>query len=240
MQRFYARLAGFLFLWLIATLLTGSIVISRILGAGPFAEIAKRAAASERLYRLALSAELIESFSVVLLAFALYVTLKPVDAMLAQFAMYWRFGEAFIGAVSMIFGFVKLHLYTAAQPGGGMDPGHAQALLSAMRQVGFAAYNIGAIFFSFGSLLFFYLFYKSRYIPRPLSAIGVFASALVPVICFGTLIFPEHGGVLQYGWAPMAVAEVVTGFWLMLAPPGSASNPAGRAANLAGDPSGVR
>jgi hypothetical protein len=40
----------------------------------------------------------------------------------------------------------------------------------------------------------------------------------VSLICFGSLIFPEYSAKLQYGWAPMAVAEVVTGIWLMVAP----------------------
>ncbi|PYQ56894.1 MAG: DUF4386 domain-containing protein, partial [Acidobacteria bacterium] len=72
------------------------------------------------------------------------------------------------------------------------------------------------IFFSIGSLLFFYLFFKSTYIPRILSAFGVFASVVVTIMCFGSLIFPERESTLQYGWAPMAVAEVTTGLWLML------------------------
>src|SRR6266851_291535 len=93
----YARLAGFLFLWLIITGLAGELTISRIVGSGTFAETAKRVVASEHLYRVALSSELIETLSAVLLAFALYVTLKPVDKLLAQIAMYWRLGESFIG-----------------------------------------------------------------------------------------------------------------------------------------------
>jgi hypothetical protein len=44
----------------------------------------------------------------------------------------------------------------------------------------------------------------------------VVASAIVTIICFASLIFPEHAATLQYGWAPMAIAEVATGFWLML------------------------
>jgi len=31
-----------------------------------------------------------------------------------------------------------------------------------------------------------------------------------------SLIFPEHAAKLMYGWAPMAIAEVTTGIWLML------------------------
>jgi hypothetical protein len=209
-QRTYARVAGFLFLWLILTGVAGELTISRIVGSGTFAETAKRVVASAHLYRLALSIELIETLSAALLAFALYVTLKPVDKLLAQIAMYWRLGESFIGGAGMILGFAKVRLYDP-----GVETGQSQALLGLTREAGFAAYNISAIFFSIGSIMFFYLFFKSKYIPRILSAWGLFASVVVTIMCFGSLIFPEHAATLQYGWAPMAIAEVTTGFWLM-------------------------
>lgn len=117
MQRIYARVAGFLYLWLIITGLAGTLAISHIVGSGTFAETAERVVASEHVYRLALSSELIETLSAVLLAFALYVALKPVDKLLAQIAMYWRLGESFIGSVGMIFGYVRpasLHFPTIA------------------------------------------------------------------------------------------------------------------------------
>ncbi|HMB83829.1 MAG TPA: DUF4386 domain-containing protein [Terriglobales bacterium] len=215
-QRIYARVAGFLFLWLIVTGLAGALTISHIVGSGTFAETAKRVVASERLYRVALASELIEILSTLLLAFALYVTLKPVDKLLAQIAMYWRLGETSIGGVGMIVGLVKLRLFTSPQSIGALGVDQSQVLVDLTRTAGFAVYNIAAIFFSIGSILFFYLFFKSRYIPRILSAFGVVASAIVTIICFGSLIFPEHAATLQYGWAPMAIAEVATGFWLML------------------------
>lgn len=49
-----------------------------------------------------------------------------------------------------------------------------------------------------------------------IAIVGVFASVEVTLMCFGSLIFPEHAGILQYGWAPMAISEVTTGIWLML------------------------
>jgi hypothetical protein len=48
-----------------------------------------------------------------------------------------------------------------------------------------------------------------------IAIVGVFASVVVRFMCFGSLIFPEHAGTLQYGWAPMAISEVTTGIWLM-------------------------
>ena len=214
-QLFYARLSGFLFLWLIITGLAGLLIESQILGSGDLVATAKRVVASEHLYRLALSSALIETMSAALLAFSLYVTLKPVDSLLAQLAMYFRLGESFIGAAAMMFSFFKLRVYTSSDSTQAFGVAQSQALLDLTRAAGFASYNVSALFFSIGSFLFFYLFWKSRYIPRTLSAFGVFASVVVTIICFGSLIFPEYAGKLQYGWATMAVAEVITGFWLM-------------------------
>jgi len=214
-QLVHARLAGFLFLWLIITGLAGLLVESQILGSSDFATAAKRVVASEHLYRLALVSALIETISATLLAFSLYVTLKPINSLLAQLAMYFRLGESFIGGASMMFSFFKLRLYTSADSTQALGAIQSQALLDLTRAAGFASYNVSAIFFSIGSTLFFYLFLKSRYIPRALSMFGIFASVVVTIICFGSLIFPEFSGPLQYGWAPMAIAEVTTGIWLL-------------------------
>jgi hypothetical protein len=42
-------------------------------------------------------------------------------------------------------------------------------------------------------------------------AFGVFASVILTIIGFGSLIFPEPAATLQYGRAPTAVAELTTG-----------------------------
>ncbi len=76
-----------------------------------------------------------------------------------------------------------------------------------------------SIVFSLGALMFYYLFYRSRLIPRWLSVWGLVGAALylaVPLLdMFG------HGfGVLM---APLAVAEIVLAVWLIvkgLASPG--------------------
>ena len=67
MQRVYARVAGFLFLWLIITGLAGALTISHIVGSGTFAETSKRVIASDHLYRVALASELIETLSAAVL-----------------------------------------------------------------------------------------------------------------------------------------------------------------------------
>jgi hypothetical protein len=66
-QRTYARLAGILMLGAIVIAIGGGAILSNIAGNGSFAETAARIAASERLYRLALSIVLIVTLSSTLL-----------------------------------------------------------------------------------------------------------------------------------------------------------------------------
>jgi Domain of unknown function (DUF4386) len=74
-------------------------------------------------------------------------------------------------------GFVRLHLYISAQKVGAGTV-TAEALADLMRSIVGTTENIGGICFGIGSLLFFYLFFKSRYIPRALSALGLSASVI--------------------------------------------------------------
>lgn len=215
-QRIYARLAGFLLLWLIINGLIGVLILSRIAGSGTFAEAATRIAGSERLYRVGLTSGVIEILSGVLLFFALYVTLKPVNSFLAQLAMIFSLVDSALGALVRICDFVRLHLYISAHAAvaGTLT---AQASADLMRSIAIATESIGGIFFGIGSVLFFYLFFKSRYIPRILSALGLFASVIWTVLYFANLVFPEQHRVFQYICFPaMAVAEVTAGFWMML------------------------
>src|SRR5262249_137636 len=164
-QRTYARLAGFLFLAVIIVALGSGFLLSSVAGRGTFAEMAKRVAASERSYRVALSTGVLASLSSVLLAFALYVTLKPVNNMLAQLAMIFSVGDSFLGLVVRVCGFATLRLYVSAQRVVG-GPDTAEALSDLMRSIAAITENIGGISFGIGLLLFFYLFFRSRYIPR--------------------------------------------------------------------------
>jgi Domain of unknown function (DUF4386) len=215
-QRRYARLAGFLLLWLILNGLVSTLILSQISGDGSFAETAKRIAASERLYRVALSAGVIETLSSVLLAFAFYVTLKPVNTFLAQLAMIFNLQDSFLACLVRAGGFVRLHFYTSSQSlaNGPVAP---EAFVDLTHSIGGITENIGGICFGIGSALFFYLFFRSSYIPRALSVLGLFASVIWTAMYFANLVFPEQHATFQYiCFPPMALAEVTTGFYLAL------------------------
>jgi cytochrome c biogenesis protein CcdA len=86
-----------------------------------------------------------------------------------------------------------------------------------LRTVAATTETLGGILFGIGSLLFFYLFYKSRYIPRWIAALGGIASGIWTTMYFAGLIFPERHAHFQLAcFPPMLLAEVVTGVYLAL------------------------
>ena len=215
-QRTYARLAGIFVLAAIVFAFSGGAMLSRIAGTGTFEEIAHRITAGERLYRVGLTLQLLGTLSGALLFFAFYATLKPVNSLLAQLAMILGLLDTPLGLVVRMCGFVRAQLFISAeQPGAGTAP--VKAFSDLMRSIATLTENIGGIAFGMGLLLVFYLFWKSGYIPRILSGLGLLASALWVAMYLASLVFPENRGLLmRICYAPGAVALVGTGLWLIV------------------------
>jgi len=214
-QRIYARVAGILLLWLIVNVVVGGIIFPGIPASGTFAETAEKIRASEHLFRLQPTSLVIEFLSATVLAFALYVTLKPVNSLLALLAMIFHLQDVFLGNLVQMCSFVRLHLYTSQTFGNGAFS--APLLLDLMRNIAAVTENIGGICFGIALLLFFYLFFKSRYIPKIISGFGFCASTIWIALYFARLIFPEQRAVFWSICFPlMGVAIVVTGVWLMI------------------------
>lgn len=215
-QQKYARLAGFLFLFVLALAFAAGSLASRIEGAGAFEETASRIVASQHLYRAALSVVVIVSLGSAVLAFALYATLKAANTLLAQLALIFSLADAFLALVVRMCGFVTVHLYTSAQAAGSSVVS-LKALVDLMRSTASVTENIGGICFGVGTLLFFYLFFKSRYIPRALSVLGIVAASIWACLYFANLIFPErHSLFMLICFPSMALADILTGFYLLL------------------------
>jgi hypothetical protein len=214
----WARLAGFMYLFVDLAYTLGLLIANRLQVPGNFAETARRIVASETLYRIALSSQLIASICTVFLAFGLYAAVKPIGENLALLALLFRLVEATIFGLNVLFSFVVLESFIASdylKAFSGNEPSVLLILRSAFYSDSF---TIAGIFFSFGSILFFYLFLKSTYIPKVLSAFGLFSSALVTIVSFTELILPRYAAMLQvgWGWAPLALAEILAGLWLLI------------------------
>jgi Domain of unknown function (DUF4386) len=215
-QNAYARLAGFMYLFVDLAYLVGLFITSRFQVAGNVMETAHRIVASESLYRIGLSSLLVGALCTVSLAIGLYGTVQAIDNKLALQALVFRVVEASVFAGVSVLNFAFLQLYVGPGHLNAFDASQLSAILSVRSAAVIVGFNVAAIFFSMGSVLFFYLFMRSTYLPRALSAVGVFGSLLVPIVCFGSLIAPQAATWLLFGWIPVGFAEIAAGLLLLV------------------------
>lgn len=207
----YARLAGFMYLAIIALYMGGEFIGSGFSGAD-FQATAANIRAGETLYRASLTLELLSSLLCVLLAGALYAVLRPASPHLALFALVWRVCEVAIGSVGILIHFARIRLYTFEPQA--LDPGQLAELSRLFGAWTGAFFYGGVLSFAFGSTLFFALFLKSRLIPRPLSLLGIVGSLSILGVALCEFVLP--GALPGWKWAPIFAAEVSVGLWLLI------------------------
>ncbi|HEY3084768.1 MAG TPA: DUF4386 domain-containing protein, partial [Candidatus Dormibacteraeota bacterium] len=214
--RSYARFAGLFYLLVLAVDIAGVVVTYFVAGSGGFAERAHNIGASEGLYRIGLCLGLLGSLSTIPLATCLYVAVRPADGNLAMMALLFRAAEAAIGGIGMAGALGVLQVYLAANHPGALDA-EELGLVAKLHPLGTST-AIAAIFFCLGSTIFFYVFFKSRYIPRILSAWGMFASVVYLASWFTGLVAPNTSDLVNlFASLPILIAEVSTGLWLLIA-----------------------
>jgi hypothetical protein len=153
-QKTYARFAGIMYFFTVFDV-TGVVILSRISGNGTFLDAARSVAATETLYRIGLVCGLVGTMSTILLAVALYVTLKPVDGNLAMTALLFRLAESVLGGMVLVLGFATLQIYLDANHKAGFDANQLGALGDLVGRTSAVGTNISVVFFSVGSTIFF-------------------------------------------------------------------------------------
>ncbi|MEO8585548.1 MAG: DUF4386 domain-containing protein [Acidobacteriota bacterium] len=221
-QRGYARLAGICFLANYVLQGLGDWVTILARRGEPFAEKARYAAENYVLWRVSLLEVGLAWIVIGVLAFALYAVLEPVNKRLAQLALCLRLGASFVGAASMAFRVAGAQLYRASATEGAFTSGQLQALVSVMTRGGSEGIELAWIFQGAGSVLFFLLFLRSRYLPPALARLGIVASALVIAMSLAMFVYPQYIGSLKLLGIPGLLGETATALWLLAKglPPG--------------------
>ena len=214
-QLAYARLAGVMYLAVDALDALCMGITGHLRVPGDIVATAHRITASQLLYRAGLCSAVLAALCTVLIGVGLYGALKPFDRTVALTGLVFRTAEGALFAVQMIVAFAFLKLYTGVDASG-FSASQLSALAAVRSAVGDAGYDVSALFFSFGSTAFFYLFVKSGTIPRWLAWLGLAGSMLGPVACFGSLAFELTGAAYWAFSVPIAIAEVLTAVWLLV------------------------
>ncbi len=215
-QRTYARLAGILFL--LNYVLQGLGDFPTILArrGETFAERARWGAESQQLYQVALLEVAGSWIAIGILAFALYVVLEPVNRRLAQLALALRLGASFVGASSVMLRTTEARLYKAWATEGLFTTEQLQTLVLVARRSAGVGIETAWMFQGLGSILFFVLLWRSRYLPRVLAGLGIVGSGLVLAMAATMFVIPERINELKMFGVPGLLAEVATALWLLI------------------------
>ena len=211
-----ARIAGLTTLFYMAIGVIVMVLMNRATSTEGTAAILARIAEHASDVRVAVSLELLECFSAVVLAVALYGITRDEGHELAMVAMACRVGEGVLGAVGLRNTLGLLWLATAGAGAGGPDVATATRLGEYLLMPSQSAMNIGGLFFAVGSMIFSYLLLRGRIVPVSLAWLGVLASVLLvgglPLQIAGFFNGPMTG----YIWLPMVAFQIPLGLWLLI------------------------
>lgn len=215
-QRTAARVAGFLYLLLMACGVFGEFNGrgSLIVDNDP-AKTAAHIADHLLLFRLGIISDLTAFAGDIAMAVALYVLLRPIGRHLALLAAFWRIAEVAVLSVVTLNSFTMLLLLTDPRYAAVFSAQQLQSLVWLFNDTHDAGYDIGLIFLSLGCILFSWLFFKSRYIPRLLAGFGLLAYAVMLVGTIVAIIWPNNPVGSNFD-TPAGVYEIIIGFWLLL------------------------
>ena len=213
----YARVAGAAHLVItIVGVLYGIFVESKLVVSGNDAATATNILANESLFRTGIVLVLIIYVSVVVASWALYVILRTVHENLALLALLLRSAEAIVGAATVLVGFAVLYILGDNGPSSAFEPEQVHALAGRFLDVRTAGLDIVLIFIGVGATIFCYLLFKSRYIPKPLAAWGMFTYLSMLSLALVSILFPNHPLMLEHVlYGVGALFELVFGLWLV-------------------------
>jgi len=212
-RRTNAKVAGFTFLFYIVVGITNEVLFHRAISAEGTAAILASVGTHASDVRIAMLMQLLECFSALVLAIAMYGITRVESHELAMLAMACRVGEGLISAAGIPTMLELLWLATAGGGVGGPDATTTNTLGTYLLMP-VPSIPVGAIFFAVGSTIFSYLLLRGRMVPVPLARFGVLASALLVAWLPLQLVGFLEGSLIL--WVPVSLFQLVLGLWLLM------------------------
>ncbi len=158
---------------------------------------------------------LVTAFGILLLTVLLYTTLKSQNKVIARWAFSLRLTEVASFAVIVVSAFSLLFISQEFAASGVSGPSYFLTLGSLFNGVMEYAFNVNILFFSLGAFLFYYLFFKSRYIPKLFSVWGMVSTSLAFVgVLFALFGYELNMIVYLIAFLPILPLELAIGAWL--------------------------
>ncbi len=215
-----ARIAGFGYLIIFTTgIFSNFFVLERLIVPGDAAITANNIMANDSLFRIGILSFIIMVVFDVVLAWALYVLLRPVNNNLSLLSGWLRLVN------STIFGIALYNLFSVLQILSGADflkefiTGQLQAQVMLSLSTFNFTWLIGLIFFGLHLFLLGYLIFKSGYMPRILGILLIVASIGYLIDSFANFLLPNYPDYddifLLIVVVPGVIGELSLTFWLI-------------------------
>jgi hypothetical protein len=215
---FYARVAGFIYLFAMALGIFSQVfILGRVVVPGDAAATASNIMASEGEFRLGIAVDVVTFVSDVVIAWAFYELLKPIDKSLALLGAFLRIADGSILAVTTFSGLITLRLLSGVDYLQAFDASQLQSLARLFVSARGLGFDVGFVFLGLGSTVFAYLLFKSRYIPRALAGWGIFSSLVLAIGSLAMILFPGFAANASMIYMlPMFFYEVPLGLWFLI------------------------
>jgi hypothetical protein len=207
------RYLGAAFLGVVLTSLASGVFTDTATGSGGISDILVNASTNAGAMRLAVLAGLLNAVGIVILATMLYTVLRGQGRTLALIALLCWVGESFFYTLNQIATTGLVALGTDFVKAGMPADSFYQTLGSFLYS---DVYHLGGVilmfFYCAGGLAFYYLLFKSRFVPRWLSGYGL-AAVAVGLVGAGVELLGNDLGLLPF--IAVGPFEIVIGFLLL-------------------------
>jgi len=207
------RFLGAAFLLQASASLISGLTRDSLIGKGDITDIMTKMSDNTWLVRLSIMSEMITSIGVIILGVLLYLTLKKQDIKIALIALGLYLMEVVALVISQIALFALLHISQESVKTG--HPENLQTLGTLFLEIQeFTFMSVVMFFFTFGATLFYYLFYKSGYLPQRLALFGL-VIALLSLINTIILLTTNILSPIFFVLILHLPFELGTGLWLL-------------------------
>jgi hypothetical protein len=195
----------------ITSIVNGMVLRPALIITGNIIESMTNIANNVWLMKTYILVDMITALGVVFLGAILFIVLKKKNEIIALVALGFYVIEAALLAVSRMEAFSLLRISQEYIVAG--QPDYLQMLGNlSVESMDFAGSTLHSLVFSIGAILFYYLLYKSRAVPRILSLWGLIT---VPLVLIGTLSAVFGYEVPFYVYFLYVPFEFVIGIWIL-------------------------
>ncbi len=211
----YARVAGALYLIIIAVGLFAEVVRQRLVVHGDAVATAQNILAHELLYRWSFAAGIIVLVCAIPVAVILCELLQPVNRSLTVLAVFFNLVSIAIEAGNLLNHFAPLILLKGGSVSSPAPAEPLQALAYASLRLQSVGYAVSLTFFALFCVLIGYLIFRSTFLPRILGVLMAVAGVCYAINSFAIFLAPALADRLfPYILVPCFVAELALALWL--------------------------